>query len=439
MTKNHIMTKTKLLNKIVLIFLIIFLFSADYIYAGNIAKGSPGHDFDNLELDINKLKGFIDAKYTSEVGDYVNSYTGGSKFVTEEFLGKIPVYFPFFEEKLKEANLPDELKVLAIVESHLKNNAYSPAGAAGIWQFIAGTAQTYNINVSRTYDGRYNVEESTDAAIKYLKDLYATFDNWTLVMAAYNCGAGAVKNAISRAGGSTDFWRVVKYLPKETRNYVPKFIALTYVLNNFTEYRLKPVPAESHFYDNAQAIVYKHLDFKYISNVTGIPMSVIKELNFAYRKGFIPANSSGYKLILPKSALFALLEHENFNKIEFDKELNQNYSQYIMNYFPRDIAGYLLGNEAIYTVSESISYKFDNNVKSNNPGKLAIVPMVPRNKAGILSNDDESYIIHKLKPGESLMDVAKKYNDVKLSDIMRWNGFSMTKTPKPGTKIKIKK
>jgi membrane-bound lytic murein transglycosylase D len=433
------MTKTKLLNKIILIFLLIVLFSVSSTYAVNVSYGNPEDDFDNLEIDINKLKGFIDAKYTNEVGDYVNSYTRGSKFVTEEFLGKIPVYFPFFEEKLKEANLPDELKVLAIVESHLKNNAYSPAGAAGIWQFVAGTATNYGIKVSKTYDGRYNVEESTEAAIKYLKDLYATFDNWTLVMAAYNCGAGAVKNAISKAGGSTDFWRVVKYLPKETRNYVPKFIALTYVLNNFTEYSLKPLPAENHFYDNAQAIVYKHMDFKYISNVTGIPLSVIKELNFAYRKGFIPANSSGHKLILPKSALFALLEHENFNKIEFDKELNQNYSQYIMNYFPRDIAGYLLGNEAVYNVSESISYNFDNKVRNNNPGKLSIEPMLPRNKSGILSKNDENYIIHKLKAGESLMDVAKKYDDVKLSDIMRWNGFSMTKTPKPGSKIKIKK
>ena len=437
-TKKQSMTKTKVLKGIILIFLIISMFSVNLVIAATASKGKPGHDFDNLELNINKLKGFIDAKYTSEVGDYVNSYTGGSRFVTQEFLGKIPVYFPFFEEKLKAAGLPDELKVLAIVESHLKNNAYSHAGAAGIWQFVAGTAKNYNLKINRVYDGRYNIEESTDAAILHLKDLYATFDNWTLVMAAYNCGSGAVKSAINKAGGSKDFWSVVKYLPRETRNYVPKFIAVTYVLNHFNDFGLKPKPVEDYYYDNAQAIVYRHMDFKYISSVTGVPVDVIKSLNYSYRQNFIPANTTGYKLILPRSALYALIEHENFEKIEFDKELNQNYTQYIMNYFPRDIAGYMLGNDNAFSVSENISYRFDSNTRLNQDTRQMKTPVLAVNSPAV-KEDDEEYLIYKLKPGESLLDVARKFNNVKISDIMKWNGFSMAKVPRPGTKVKIKK
>lgn len=414
------------------------MFSAEFIIAGTSVKGIPGHDFDNLELNINKLKGFIDAKYTSEVGNYVNSYTSGSRFVAQEFLGKIPVYFPFFEEKLKAAGLPDELKVLAIVESHLKNNAYSHAGAAGIWQFVAGTAKNYNLKINKVYDGRYNVEESTEAAILHLKDLYATFDNWTLVMAAYNCGSGAVKSAINKAGGSKDFWSVVKFLPRETRNYVPKFIAISYILNHFNDIGLKPKPVDDYYYDNAQARVYRHMDFKYISEITGVSMDVIKSLNFAYRQNFIPASTEGYKLILPKSALYALIEHENFEKIEFDKELNQNYTQYIMNYFPRDIAGYMLGNDNAYTISESISHKFDNSISLNQSTRQMKTPVLavnsPANK-----EDDDNFIIYKLKPGESLLDVARKFDNVKISDIMKWNSFSMAKVPRPGTKVKIRK
>ena len=431
------MTKGTVLIKTLMNLVLAFILSAVNIYAADYGNGNPNHDFDNLKLNISNLKGFIDAKYTAEVGNYVDSYTSGSRFVTQEFLGKIPVYFPYFEERLKAANLPDELKVLAIVESHLKNDAYSYAGAAGLWQFVAGTAKSYNVKVNKVYDGRYNIEESTEAAISHLKDLYATFDDWTLVMAAYNCGSGGVRKAISRAGGSTDFWEVVKYLPRETRNYVPKFIAITYVLNHFNDYGLKPTPVEDYYFDNAQAIVYKHMSFKYIADITGLSLDVIKRLNFAYRKNFIPASTEGYKLILPKSALFALIEHENFDKIEFDKELNQNYSQYIMNYFPRDIAGYMLGNELAYEISENISNKFESDISLNHETRKSLSPPLPVN--AIIKEDESNFVIHKLKAGESLLDVAKKYNNVKISDIMKWNGFSMSKTPRPGTKVKIRK
>jgi hypothetical protein len=165
---------------------------------------------------------------------------------------------------------------------------------------------------------------------------------------------------------------------------------------------------------------------------------VIKKLNLAYRQNFIPANTKGYKLILPKSALFTLIEHENFDKIEFERELNQNYSQYIMNFFPRDIAGYILGNDNSFSISSNIMTRYANTMALNSEKKEMKNPVLPVNSNAI-KEDQEDYIIHRLKPGESLMDVARKYDDVKVNDLMKWNGFSMSKVPRPGTKIKIKK
>ena len=218
--------------------------------SSNLVKNYP--DVSNLDININNLKGFINARYSQDVVNYVNTYTRSIRS-TQEFLGRIPVYFPMFEEKLEAAGLPDELKVLAIVESHLNNNVFSHAGAGGIWQFIPGTARHYNLRVNRIIDERFSVEEATDAAIMHLKDLYEIFGDWTFVMAAYNSGAGTVRRAMRLASDSRDYWEVAKYLPRETRNYVPKFIAISYVLNHFNDYDLMPEPVEDHFFDNSQA------------------------------------------------------------------------------------------------------------------------------------------------------------------------------------------
>ena len=417
--------------------LLLMIISINFVYGNFVNNGTPNSDLGGLENHFNKLSNFIDTKYTSEVGKYVEYYSSTSS-VTSEFLGKLPVYFPTFEEKIREQNLPDELKILAIVESHLKFSAYSSAGAAGIWQFISGTAKAYDLKVSKVYDERFMVEESTIAALRHLNDLYATFENWTLALAAYNCGAGNVKKAITRAGGSKDFWTLMKYLPSETRNYVPKFIAISYILEHFNEFGIKPVPLEQDYYDIAQAIVYKHLDFNYISKITGVSVEMIKNLNYAFRKGYIPANPQGYKLILPKYALFELLNHDGYDHIEFDKELNLNYSRYIVNNFPRDVASYMLENGVHHDIVNAIQnhnlrkLNFDNN---RTPIKS---PMVI-NEAYSIREEDEGTVYYTLKNGESLYDVSKKFDNVSISDILRWNGYSVNKMPKAGALIKILK
>jgi hypothetical protein len=428
----------KIIKKILL--LSLFLLLSFCISWGSSPQGytrssAAYANFSNLNININNLKGFINARYSQDVVDYVNTYTR-SKRSAEEFLGRIPVYFPMFEEKLRLAGLPDELKVLAIVESHLNNNVYSHAGAGGIWQFIPGTARHYNLRVNRIIDERFSVEEATDAAIMHLKDLYEIFGDWTFVMAAYNSGAGNVRRAMRLASDGSDYWEVAKYLPRETRNYVPKFIAISYVLNHFTDYDLMPEPVEDHFYDNSQAIVYKHMSFDYISRITGLPVNVIKALNFAYRKSFIPQSTEGYKLILPRAAMLTLLDHENYENIVMDKDLNQNYSRYIRNYFPRKIAKHLLGSNFFYETT----LKLDQDIRNRQfeyAAKEIQGPDLPA-KAVAIRDEQTDYIVYKLKPGESLLDISKQFDGVSLADMMRWNSFTLTDTPRTGSEIRIR-
>lgn len=428
----------KIVKKILL--LNLFLLYSSFISWGLSPAGFYNSEdklanLNNLDININNLKGFINARYSQDVADYVNTYTKSTRS-TQEFLGRIPVYFPMFEEKLRAADLPDELKVLAIVESHLNNNVFSHAGAGGIWQFVPGTARHYNLRVNRVIDERFSVEEATDAAILHLKDLYETFGDWTFVMAAYNSGAGTVRRAMRLASDSKDYWEVAKYLPRETRNYVPKFIAISYVLNHFTDYELIPEPVEDHYFENSQARVYKHMSFDYISRVTGVPFSVIKALNFAYRKNYLPQSTEGNKLILPREAMLTLMDHENYENIVFEKDLNVNYTRYIRNFFPRKIAKHMLGNNYIHEATVKLEHEFAKRqfeIKSKEISGPAL-PVMPV----AIRNEETDFIVYKLKPGESLLDVSKLFDGVSLIDMMRWNGFTMTDTPRTGSEIRIR-
>ncbi len=392
---------------------------------------------ENIAAKINNLGGNIKFKYTKEVKDYIRRYTKPGRSGSEEILGRIPVYFPVFEEKIKNRQLPEELKVLAIVESHLDVGAYSKAGAAGLWQLIKGTAKQYDLSVRRNFDERFSVEESTDAALDFLSDLYAQFNDWTLALAAYNCGPGNVRKAIRRSGGKRDFWKIMKYLPKETRNYVPKFIAISYLLEHYKEYGIEPQLPDKRYFETAEATVYKHLTFSEISDITNVPMDVIRKMNYAYRKNYIPANSKGYKLTLPKQALYTLLEYYNYDKIEFSKENNYDFSKYILDNFPREIAMELLGSKYRYDIEVLQVRKPKIVFTENNVRRLPGNKMVDVSKYKV-DQFESSFVYHELKPGESIEKVAMDYG-VKPEDVMRWNDIHLVSPPRSGSMLKIEK
>jgi len=222
------------------------------------------------------------------------------------------IYFPLFEEQLDKYNMPLELKYLAVIESALNPIANSRAGAKGLWQFMYGTGKVYGLKISSYTDDRFDPVKSTVAACQHLTDLYEIYGNWSLALAAYNSGAGNVNKAIRRAGGAKNFWVIQKYLPKETRSYVPAFIAASYVMTYASEHRIAAVDPGILFYEIDTVTVKNPLTFDQISEMLKIPYEEVQFLNPAFKQGVIPATpETPYKLRLRKKNIGDFINNES--------------------------------------------------------------------------------------------------------------------------------
>lgn len=275
---------------------------------------------------------------------YIHGYVVKNRKNSEQILGRTATYFPLFEQKLTQAGLPSELKFLAVVESALNPQAISPVGAGGLWQFMPETGKEFGLSINANVDERMDPVKSTDAAIKYLSLLYEKYGDWALVLAAYNSGAGRVNYAIKRSK-SRDFWKLKKYLPRETRNYVPAFIAAMYLFQFQSSYGLRPkaTKIDLQIVDNVE--VKSFISFFRIAQITGVSLSVIRQLNPGYRRDFIPENKAGNFVTLP-ARVCAKMRHyliaiDNGEKVDFTapaflqkkepKEVHYNYSIYLLS------------------------------------------------------------------------------------------------------------
>jgi membrane-bound lytic murein transglycosylase D len=216
-------------------------------------------------------------------------------------LGWAAVYFPLFEKILAEEGLPTDLKYLSIVESALNPSAVSRSGAGGLWQFMKPTARECGLKISSYVDERMDPEKSTKAAVKYLKQLYATFGNWELVMAAYNAGPGRVRSAIKRSGKNS-YWELARYLPVETQSYVPGFIAASYLMNFHSEHELIPVYPEMAMGEMITVYVYEGMSVGEVAKRCGLTIEAVKRLNPVFVRNYIPSSPAGYALTLPFAA-----------------------------------------------------------------------------------------------------------------------------------------
>ena len=206
--------------------------------------------FDDLMFDdipdsvlfkrLNSIPAVIPMTYNGVVRSYIKMYVRRMTNNLNNMLSLSEYYFPFFEQALERHNMPLELKYLPIIESALNPQAVSRVGATGLWQFMHGTAKIYGLNINSLIDERKDPLKASDAAARYLKDLYGIFGNWHLAIAAYNCGPKNITKAIARSGGKQDFWDIYRYLPKETRGYIPAYIAATYVMTNYEKHNLRP-------------------------------------------------------------------------------------------------------------------------------------------------------------------------------------------------------
>ena len=399
----------------------------------------------------------IPLTFNSHVKSFIDLYANRRRQQSSRMLGLSYGYFPLFEEYLAKYNLPLELKYLAMVESALNPTAGSRAGAKGLWQFMLATGKDHGLRVTSLLDERYDPMKETIAACQFLQSLYARYEDWFLVLAAYNSGPGTVNKAIIRAGGVKNYWAIWPYLPKETRGYVPAFIAVTYLMNYATEHNIYPVNPGLLLHGTDTVMIHDRLGFDQITECIGVPMQDLVFFNPQYTKRIIPASSDYLcSLRLPtKYALrFVQLEDSIYaykSKAELNREKIEEKVEEVSDSFVHVVKkGESLKSIANrYHVSVS-NIKNWNRIKKDviHPGqKLTIYrsgsPMAQVGKGSTKSGSKASSSgsgtttkTHVVKKGETLSSIAKK-DGCTVADIKKWNGLK-SNTVKVGQKLTIK-
>ena len=357
-----------------------------------------------------KLPAEIEMPYNSAVGNFIDMYLDRRRTLLSNMLALHNYYGPIFIEELSKEGLPLELQYLPVIESAINPNAVSRVGATGLWQFMSSTGSGMGLEINSLVDERRDPRKSSEAAAKYLKQLYNIYDDWSLAIAAYNCGPGNVNKALRKAGGGKlDFWEIYNYLPKETRGYVPMFIAANYVMNYHDKYGINPAVVKHRLVtDTVQ--VNDRLHFQQIADVLQVPIDDIRMLNPQFRKDIIPGNSRPYSLVLPsQQALSYIVSEDAIINYDADKYRPRTYVE------PGERAG---RNDNLTQLADSQSVNAAQNVALN----TAV-------------SDRMEELSHTVGRGESLRDIAKHYG-VSSTDIQRWNNLRRGKV-KEGDVIKI--
>lgn len=376
----------------------------------------------------------IELTYNKEVKAFIKLYAVKKRNLTAKMLGLAEIYFPMFEEALDKYDMPLEIKYLAIVESALNPSAGSKAGAKGLWQFMYGTGKVYGLKVSSLVDDRFDPYKSTIAACEHLQDLYDIYEDWSLALAAYNSGAGNVNRALRRAGGTKNYWAVWPFLPRETRGYVPGFIAVNYVMNYYKEHNIYPMRPGMFYYDIDTVTVSKVLHFDQLNEMLGIPIDELEFLNPQFKKGIIPSNGKKYVLRIPRQYVADYLNNEESlyayktkKGIERDKLLAsvkdaKNRNIHIVR--SGESLGLIAKKYRVYVNQ----LKRWNNLRSNTiyPGQKLVVygagssQFYQKTSTPVMRSSSQS--THTVKSGENLGLIAKKYKCT-VTDLKEWNNL----------------
>ena len=266
---------------------------------------------DSIYIDrLSRIPSVIEMPFNDIVKKHIEAYTGRLRNKVSFMLAAANFYMPLFEEALDTYDLPMELKYLPIIESALNPKALSRQRASGLWQFMLRTGKNYGLDNNTLVDERRDPVKSTWAAVRYLKDLYNIYNDWNLVLAAYNCGPGNVNKAIRRAGGETDYWKIYPFLPKETRGYVPGFIAANYVMTYYCEHGICPMDSQLPAISDTIHI-NKDLHLQQVASVCNIDIEQLRSLNPQFKKDIIPGNSKAYALQLPNNTANIFIERED--------------------------------------------------------------------------------------------------------------------------------
>ncbi|TFH39228.1 MAG: LysM peptidoglycan-binding domain-containing protein [Bacteroidia bacterium] len=435
---------------------------------------------------LKNIHSVVALPYNSIVRNHIHVYTGRKRQNFAVMLGLRDYYFPMIEDIFDSYGLPTELKYVAVIESALNPNAVSRVGATGLWQFMYSTGRAYGLTINSVVDERRDPVKSTHAAARFMKDLYKIYNDWGLVIAAYNCGPGNVNKAIRRSGNRKDYWEIYYRLPRETRGYLPGYIAATYSMNYYNEHNIRPVHLTMTMATDT-IMVNRDLHFEQISAVLNIPIAELKALNPQYRASIIPGESQPMSLTLPVNSLGDFISYQDtISSYRADHYLSisaQKASPVKSANIPPDINGKA---KLVYTVKsgDNMGYiaswynvglsdlRYWNNIYKNtiNVGQKINIFVDPSRKdyyaaVNSLSFDEKqkrigksissaqasaslpassvqanvNYEYYTVRSGDTVWDIAKKFDGVTTTDILALNGLENSSRIQVGQKLKIRK
>lgn len=374
---------------------------------GNVGNATEYEDL------LSRLPAEIEMPYNQIVGKFIDMYLGKRRDLVSDMLALHNYYGRIFVEELVKQKVPLELQYLPVIESAINPNAVSRAGAVGLWQFMPATALDLGLEVNSLVDQRRDPRLASHYAVKYLKQLYGIYGDWSLAIAAYNCGPGNVNKALRRAGGGKkDFWEIYNYLLPETRGYFPAFIAANYVMNYHNRYGIKPTLVKNALItDTVQ--VSQRINFQQIADVLQIPVEEIRMLNPQFRKDIIPGDNHPYALVLPSQQVLSYIISE-------PQILANNADEYGRRTYVEP------GTPLEPTDNSNTNQLSANSQTKNADGNVSVYNAI---------STEPVKKMHVVGRGENLRDIAKKYG-VSATDVKRWNNLRRGKV-KEGDRLEI--
>ncbi len=440
--------------------LTILLLSLSHLMAqsANGYDHIPDVSFEEIADRVACIESGVPLNFNDRVHGFVDYFTIRDRPYTRGVLERVELYFPLFEESLAKYGLPDELKYLAIVESGLRPIAQSRASAVGLWQFMSATGRMYGLKNDWYLDDRMDPYASTDAAARHLRDLYSMFDDWELALAAYNCGPGNVRKAIRRSGYKKSFWDIYNYLPRETRSYVPQFVAIAYTVNYADEHNLYPEKTER-LPESDTILISQYFHLETFAAQLDLCLEDLLLLNPAIKRGAIPEGTNNYALRIPLDVKTKVASNRSFLYDTAGKVGKEH-----LDYLARNTPGSTYGREKqVYRVRSGdvlgiIAQKYgvsvsdikswnklsSNMIRVGQPLKIYVLPTynsstkdlyaVASTTASVPSLVGKK--VHYVQPGDSLWDIAKIYDGLSIEKLKQLNNLS-SNTIKSGQRLII--
>lgn len=456
--------------KLNVVVLLIVYFSCSTLYGQEVEAFEdllPDAPYDLIEDRLSCIENEVPLNFNNNVKSFIDYFTIRNREYTKGVIERRERFFPIFEEILAENGMPDELKYLSIVESGLRANAISRVGAGGLWQFMPSTGKMYRLSQSWYIDERMNPRKATEAACKYLRELYNMFDDWELALAAYNTGPGNVRRAIRRSGYKKHFWEIYRYLPRETRSYLPQFVAIAYTLNyleehNFVEHELDMQYLQDH--DTIHVSNYFHLET--FANQLNLCVEDLINLNPQIIRGAIPEGTKSYALNVPVD-LKMQIDSTKITLLDSASKVGKKELEYLARNTPgstfgrtkqvyRVRSGDVLGTIANQYHVRVADLRTWNNISGNmiRVGQRLNIWVLPYYNAKTKSNYVVSNLpattpktaatenetiggnLYLVKNGDSLWSISKKFDDLSIEKLKKLNNLTSSRI-NPGQKLRI--